>query len=289
MPPPLPVCYLNGEYLPLAAARISPLDRGFLFADAVYEVMPVYGSRPFRFMEHFARLNRSLAAIRMSAPMDDAGWRALTRQLIDRNGGGDLYIYLQVSRGADEGRNPAPLPDLHTVFAFCGHWPTQPADVLVSGIAAITAEDPRWARCDIKSVGLLPNVLLRQMAVDVGAAETILLRDGCLTEATSAAVHIVAGGELLTPPASAHILPGTTGDVVAMLADRIGQPRRAVPVTDKELRAASEIMISSALREILPVTRLDGCLLGDGRPGPVWRQLRAAFDAYKQSVSGKPW
>ena len=289
MAPPLPVCYLNGGYLPLADARISPLDRGFLFADAVYEVMPVYGGRPFRFTEHFARLRHSLAAIHLREPLNDAGWREMTRQLVARNGGADLYIYLQVSRGADVGRNPAPLPDLHTVFAFCGLWPVQPASVARDGIAGITAPDPRWARCDIKSVGLLPNILLRQAAVDAGAGETLMLREGFLTEATSATAHVVVDGVLLTPPESMQILPGTTRNVIELLADQIRLPRQTTAISDARLRTADEILISSALREVLPVTRLDGKAVGAGMPGPVWRRLRTAFDRYKQSLASELW
>jgi D-alanine transaminase len=280
---------LNGQFLPLADARISPLDRGFLFADAVYEVMPVYGGRPFRFAEHFARLGRSLDAIRLRDPQGIEGWRTMTRELIARNGGGDLYIYLQVSRGADVGRNPAPLPDLHTVFAFCAPLPQQSADTKSRGIPAVTANDTRWARCDIKSVALLPNVLLRQQAVDAGAAETLLLRDGQLTEASSATVHVVIDTRLVTPPPSAQILPGTTRDVVELLADRCGIARRTATIAAGQLRSASEIMISSSLREVLPVTQLDGQTVGTGRPGPVWQRLRAEFDRYKQEVAATPW
>jgi D-alanine transaminase len=286
---PLPICYLNGAYLPLVDARISPLDRGFLFADAVYEVMPVYAGRPFRFVEHFARLRDSLAAIRLRDPLSDLDWRELTKELIARNGGGDLYIYLQVSRGADTGRNPAPLPDLHTVFAFCAPWPAPSPNIASHGIAAITAADIRWARCDIKAVGLLPNILLRQQAVDAGAAETLLLRDGFLTEATSAAAHVVMDGVLLTPPPSHQLLLGTTRGVVELLADRIQLPRRAAAVSDEQLRRADEILISSALREVLPVTMLDGRKVGTGAPGPVWRRLRVAFDEYRAAVAAEPW
>lgn len=289
MAPPLPVCFLNGRFLPLAEARISPLDRGFLYGDAVYEVMPVYAGRPFRYHEHFARLRRSLAAIRLRDPMSAADWRTMTAGLVERNGDGDQYIYLQVSRGADAGRNPAPLPDLHTVFAFCGPWPAQPANLATLGIACITAPDPRWARCDIKSVGLLPNILLRQDAVDAGAGETLMLRDGFLTEATSATVHAVVDGVMLTPPESMQILPGTTRSVIELLADQTGLPRKTTAISEARLRASDEILISSALREVLPVTRLDGKPVGAGKPGPAWCRLRAAFDQYKVALAMEPW
>jgi D-alanine transaminase len=290
MAEPLPVCHLNGAWPDLRDARISPLDRGFLYADAVYEVIPVFAGRPFRFAEHFDRLDASLAAIRMRSPHDRNAWRGLLRELIERNGGGDQYVYLQVSRGAEYGRNHAPLPDVTpTVFAFCAPLPRASAEQRERGLACVTAEDTRWARCDIKSVALLANVLLRQQAVDAGAQETILLRDGLLTEASSSAVHAVIGGTLLTPPRSARILPGTTRTVVEELADRCGIPRIDRGVTESELRGASEILISAATRAVSSVTRLDGAPVGDGRPGPVWRRLDAAFDALVRELAGQEW
>src|SRR5215468_7387541 len=191
MPEPFPICYLNGQYLPIDEARISPLDRGFLYSDGVYEVMPVYGGRPFRFEAHAIRLTRSLAAIQMEDPHTRAEWHELLGTLISRNGGGDQYVYWQVTRGAEFGRNHAPLPKIpRTVFAFCAPLPVSSAEALENGVACVTAEDTRWAQCDVKSVSLLANILLRQMAVDANAAETILLRDGELMEASSSAVHI---------------------------------------------------------------------------------------------------
>src|SRR5215471_12357760 len=191
---PLPVCYLNGDYLPLREARISPLDRGFLYSDGVYEVTPVYGGRPFRFQHHHDRLTRSLNEIRMQDPLAREAWRDLYRGLLERNQAthSDAYIYVQVTRGAEHGRNHAPLPDVpRTVFAFAAPWPEGRAGWRDNGLPAVTAPDTRWARCDIKSVSLLANVLLRQLAVDANASETILLRDGELMEASSSAVHIV--------------------------------------------------------------------------------------------------
>ena len=194
MADPLPTCYLNGDYLPLTEARISPLDRGFLYADGVYELMPVYGGRGFRFPAHAERLTRSLAGIRMADPHTREEWRAILAGLTERNGGGDMYVYWQVTRGAQYGRTHAPLPDIpRTVFAFCAPLPVTPAEALERGVACVTASDSRWARCDIKSTSLLANVLLRQLSVDAAAAETILLRDGSLTEASASAVHVVRG------------------------------------------------------------------------------------------------
>lgn len=290
MAAPLPVCYLNGAYLPLAEARISPLDRGFLYADGAYEVMPVYGGRPFRFAEHCARLARSLGELRIEDPLPAAEWRAMVASLIERNGGGDQYVYWQVTRGAEWGRNHAPLPELaRTIFAFCAPLPPVPAEVLADGLACITAEDTRWTRCDIKSVALLANVLLRQLAVDAGAAETILLKNGELTEASASAVHVIVGGELLTPPRSERILPGTTRSVLEELADRVGLRHRAARITEGELRAADEVMLSAATREIVAVTRLDGAPVASGRPGAAWRQLYNALQRYKEELANTPW
>src|SRR5689334_15575102 len=211
MAEPFPICYLNGQYLPIDEARISPFDRGFLYSDGAYEVMPVYGGRPFRFEAHADRLTRSLAEIKMEDPHTRAEWRNLISTLISRNGGGNQYVYWQVTRGAEFGRNHAPLPKIpRTVFAFCAPLPVTTAATLEKGVACLTTEDTRWARCDLKSVSLLANILLRQQAVDAGAAEIILLKDGQLREASSSAVHVVIGGAILSPPRSQAILPGTT-------------------------------------------------------------------------------
>jgi D-alanine transaminase len=287
---PHPICYLNGEYLPLRAARISPLDRGFLYADGAYEVTPVYGGRPFRFTEHHDRLTRSLREIRMDDPLTRDAWRALYRELIARNGGGDQYVYVQVTRGAEYGRNHAPLPDVpRTVFAFCAPWPNFAPDLLERGVACVTAADTRWARCDIKSVSLLANVLLRQLAVDADAAETLAIRDGELTDASASSAHVVIAGELRTPPNSARLLPSTTRGVVEEIALAAGVPYRSVRVSEADLRGADEILIGAATREIQPVTALDGKPVGSGRPGPVWRKLYDAYQDYKRKLAAAPW
>jgi D-alanine transaminase len=290
MAAPLPICYLNGARLPLEEARISPLDRGFLYADGAYELMPVYGGRPFRFAAHRERMTRSLAEIRMRDPHTPEEWRELLGKLIDANGGGDQYIYWQVTRGAEYGRNHAPLPDIpRTVFAFCAPLPVTSPAALECGVACITAEDTRWARCDIKSVSLLANVLLRQLAVDASASETILLRDGELIEASSSAVHVVLQGEVRTPPRSPRILPGTTRSVVEEMAARAGLPFRSTAVSESELRCADEIWISAATREVQPVTTLDGRPVGSGKPGPAWKRVYDELQGYKRELSGTPW
>ncbi len=290
MADPLPLCYLNGEILPLRDARISPLDRGFLYSDGVYEVMPVYGGRPFRFEAHADRLTRSLAAIRMEDPCTRAEWRELLATLIARNGGGDQYVYWQVTRGAEYGRNHAPLPEIpRTVFAFCAPLPVTTAQVIENGVECITAQDTRWAQCDIKSVSLLANVLLRQLAVDAGAAETILLRDGELMEASASAVHVVIDGAIVSPPRSRKILPGTTRSAMEEVAAGAGIPYRSERVSEQQLRSAREIWISAATREVQPVTKLDGKPVGSGKPGPLWRRMYERWTRYKQELAGQPW
>ena len=182
------LCYLNGAYKPLSQAHVNVLDRGFLFGDGVYEVIPVYDGRAFRPGSHFRRLARSAEAIRLRNPHDDATWTSLVAELVSANGGGDQYVYVHLSRGAEWGRNHAPLPLVApTVFAYSSPWPTVSQSTLTQGLACITATDNRWGRCDIKSVALLANVLLRQQAIDAGASETLLLRDGQLRHACDAA------------------------------------------------------------------------------------------------------
>ena len=290
MADPLPLCYLNGQRLPLEEARISPMDRGFLYADGAYELMPVFDGRPFRFTAHRERFTRSLNEIRMRDPHTVQEWRDILGGLIKANGDGDQYIYWQVTRGAERGRNHAPLPDIpRTVFAFCAPWPATSASALQKGVACVTAEDTRWARCDIKSVSLLANVLLRQLAVDADAAETILLRDGDMMEASSSAVHVVVNGEVRTPPNSRKILPGTTRGVMEEMAARAGIPYRSTRVTEAELRSADEIWMSASTRELQAVTTLDGRPVGTGKPGPLWRRVYDELQSYKRELSGTPW
>ncbi len=290
MADPLPFSYLNGEFVPLREARISPLDRGFLYSDGAYEVMPVYGGRPFRFEAHAARMTRSLAAIRMEDPHTRAEWHDLFSTLIERNGGGDQYVYWQVTRGAEYGRNHAPLPDIpRTVFAFCAPLPVTPATVLESGAACVTAQDTRWAHCDIKSVSLLANILLRQLAVDAHAAETILLKDGELLEASAASVHVVIDGTVISPPNSHKILPGTTRSAMEEVATSAGIPYKTASVSEQQLRAADEIWIAAATREIQSVTTLDGKPVGTGKPGPVWKRIHERWQRYKRELAGTPW
>jgi D-alanine transaminase len=283
---PLHWCLLNGQRLPLAEARISPLDRSFLFGDGIYEVMPVYGGRLFRPRSHFDRLARSATAIQLANPHSASQWQSLLQELVDANGGGDQYVYLHLSRGAEFGRNHAPLPQIApTVFAYSSPWPQPAEQTLREGLSCITAADTRWARCDIKSVALLANVLLRQLAVQAGAHETILLREGELMEASASTVHVVRGGTVLTPPNSSRILPGTSRSVVEELADELRIARADARISEAELRSADEIWLAAATREVQPVTRLDARPVGNGRPGPLWRQVYDAWQRIKRDPS----
>jgi D-alanine transaminase len=267
--------------LPLREARISPLDRGFLFGDGVYEVIAVRGGRARRMASHLARLARSLGELGIRNPHEDAQWRQLLQALIAANGGGNLYVYLQVSRGGEYGRNHAPPPGLEpTVFAFCAPLPETSAQALQHGIACITATDTRWARCDIKSVALLANVLLREQAVAAGAAETILLRDGWLTDASASTVYVIIDQQVLAPPNSTQLLPGTTRSLLEELADANGITRRNVPISEAQLRAAEEIWLTASTRGVLAVTSLDGKPVGNGRPGPLWRRMHELIEGY---------
>lgn len=288
---PLPICYLNGQFLPIVAARVSPLDRAFLFGDAVYEVIPVYAGRPFRFREHFDRLGRSLAGIRMAPPLSHEEWAAVCHELIARNDGTaeDLYLYVQVSRGAEFGRNHVWSEGLApTLFAYVTPLEPLAAEVMATGVAAVTAQDIRWARRDIKATALLANLLLKKLSADKGAYETILLDAGVLTEGSSTTVHIVEDGVIHTPPNGHHILPGTTRDVVAELAARLGIPNEVAAVSESRLRAADEIWLAFSTRGVLPVTVLDGAPVGDGKPGPAFRRMHAAFEAYVRELAGTP-
>ena len=266
------------------------MDRGFLYGDGAYEAMPVYGGRPFRLEAHCTRLTRSLGEIRMQDPHTRAQWCDIFATLVERNGGGSLYIYWQVTRGAERGRNHAPLPDIpRTVFAFCAPLPVVTPAMLEKGLSCVTAEDTRWARCDIKALTLLANVLLRQLAVDANAAETILLRNGELMEATASSVYVVIDGELRAPPNSHKILPGTTRGAVEELAARLGVRYRAAAISEAQLRGADEIWISAATREVQPVTTLDGKPVGTGRPGALWRRVYDEFQRWKQELQHQPW
>jgi len=281
--PPDAIAYLNGELVPLKDARVSVLDRGFIFGDAVYEVIPVYNRIPHRLAGHLARLRGSLAAIGIQNPHDDAQWEALFRQTIARNPHEDQALYLQVTRGIAKRDHAFPAGATPTVFVMCNKLVTPSEQAIAEGVKAMTFPDNRWLRCDIKSTSLLPNILLRQAAVARGCAEAVMLRDGLLTEGAASNIFVVKNGVLLTPPKSHLILPGITYDVVLDLAGRAGLPVELRAVSEAEVHAADEIWLTSSTREVLAITTLDNKPVGSGKPGPVFRSMHALFQQDKRS------
>ena len=283
----LPVAYLNGVYLPLDEARVSPLDRGFLFGDGVYEVIPCYGGRLFRLEPHIERLERSLREIHLTSPLSHAEWQAMLDGLVERNGGGHQTLYLQVTRGAATTRDQR-FPDNcpATVFAFAtrqehpdSHPPAQE-----TGARCITCDDIRWARCDIKAVSLLANILLRHEAQLAGADEAILIRNGHVTEGSSSNVFLLTDGQLQTPPLGPEILGGVTRDLIIELAHQHGIAIAETPVSLQSLNQASEIWISSSTRGVRPVVQLNGQAVGDGRPGALWRTMAEHYAAFRRDL-----
>lgn len=280
--------YLNGQFLPLAEAKISPLDRGFLFGDGAYEVIPVYSRHAFRIDEHLNRLQRTLDGIRLDNPHAVGEWRALVEHVIAANNFDDQSVYIQVTRGADDKRDQAfPAGVQPTVFIFTAPLVTPTAVQRETGIAVVSALDNRWLRCDLKTVALLANVLLRQQAIDAGCVETIMLRDGYLTEGAASNIFAVKDGVLLAPPKDHRMLPGITYDVVLELAARHGMPYEVREIAESEVRAADELWMTSSTKEVLPITLLDGKPVGTGRPGPAAAQMYAWYCAFRDEVMRK--
>lgn len=286
MAEPLALAYFNGHYRPLAEVRISPLDRGFLFGDGVYEVIPAYAGRLFHLPAHLQRLQSSLDGIRLHNPHSTDEWSVLLTELVQKNRGGDQALYLQVTRGADRSRDhgfPQGVPP--TVFAMCAPLAPLPAELLQHGAHAITLEDIRWRRCDIKTTALLGNVLLRQAAVDAHCNEAVLVRDGYATEGTASSLFIVQDGVILTPPKSQDLLPSITRDVILQLAHQQHMPYREARILAAQVRSAEEIWFASSTREVYAVTQLDGQAVGDGRPGALWRRMYDLFQQHKRQLA----
>ena len=283
------LCHLNGQTLPLRDAKISVLDRGFIFGDGIYEVIPVYGRRCFRFDEHMARLARSLAKLRIANPHGRDGWLALVRELIAAQPADDQLVYIEVTRGVALRDHVMPEGIAPTVFVMTNPMKPPSAELRHEGVACVTARDFRWERGDIKSVSLLGNVLARQISADRGATETIMFRDGWLTEASSSNVWVVHEGALLGPPKSEHVLEGIRVDLLAELCAEVGIAYNLRPIAESDVRAADELILSSATKEVLPVTRLDGEQVGHGalrgKPGPVYARLYEAYQRAKLEQS----
>ena len=281
--------YFNGSFMPLEQAKVPVLDRGFIFGDGVYEVIPVYSRRAFRLREHLARLQHSLDGIQLPNPHTADEWVAILTGLIARNAPQDQYLYLHITRGVAPRDHAFPNPPVTpTVFAMSNPLVHPPAAVLQSGVACITAQDNRWLRCDIKAIALLPNVLLRQSAVAAGCAEAILIRDDSfLTEGAASNIFVVRDGVLLAPPKDHLMLPGITYDVLLELAAANGIPHQVRRILKKELFGADELLLTSSTREVLAVTTLDGKAIGDGRPGAMFARLYELYQTFKREVMRK--
>ena len=282
------IAYLNGQFLPLSEARISPMDRGFLYSDGVYEVIPVYSRFPFRIDEHLSRLQQSLDGIRLPNPHTDAEWRKIIRRLIAETEFDDQLLYIQVTRGADVKRDPCfPKGVPQTVFLFTSPLVGPSAAQREKGVAAITAPDIRWSRCDLKVVSLLANVLARQQAVEQGCAEALLIRDGFMKEGAASNIFIVKDGVLIAPPKTHLMLPGITYDVIIELAEQHKQPLVVREISEAELRAADEVWMTSSTKEILAIATLDGKPVGTGKPGPYAEQMWQWYQDFKNTVMRK--
>ena len=283
------LCHLNGETLPLSQARVSVLDRGFIFGDGVYEVVPVYGRRLFRFDAHMARLARSLGKTRIPNPHLPSDWLGLIRPLVaalaERTGADDQLVYIQVTRGVAPRDHVMPAGLQPTVFVMVNPMKPPSAEQRHQGVACVTARDFRWERGDIKSTSLLGNVFARQISADAGAAETIMFRDGFLTEAAASNVWIVRDGALLGVPKSEHVLEGIRFDLLRELCEECGIAHHLHPIPESDVLSADEVLLSSATKEVLPVTRIDGQPVGHGalrgRPGPVYARLHEAYQRAK--------
>ncbi len=274
------IVYLNGEYLPLSEAKISVLDRGFLFGDGIYEVIPAYFGQLFCLEAHLQRLNNSLNAIRLPLALNTQQWLDILQPLLVE--GDAQYIYLQITRGVADKRDHAfPEHCKPAVFAMCSAIAPFPRE---NGVQAITLDDMRWQLCSIKATTLLANILLRQEAVDQACAEAILLKEGYATEGAASNVFAVVDDILITPANSNEILPGITRDVIIDLAKVNGISMRVGLILEADLRRASEIWLTSSTREILPVITLDNKPVGDGQVGPVWKTMQKLFQEYKREV-----
>jgi D-alanine transaminase len=279
--------FLNGKFLPLEQAMVPVLDRGFIFGDGVYELIPVYSRAPFRMEEHLARLERSLAAVRIKNPYARAKWREIILQLVAKQPWEDQGVYFQVTRGVAKRDHAFPAGVEPTVFVMCNPLVNPPKELVDKGGSAVTAVDNRWLRCDIKSISLLGNVLARQVSADADAQETILFRDGKLTEASASNVFIVKRGVLLSPPKSNLILPGITYDVVTEIAQAAKIPLEFRDISEAEVRGADEVWVTSSSKEILAIVTLDGKPVGDGKPGPLFKRAFQLYQEFKAKVMRK--
>ncbi len=279
-----PIVYLNGEFIALNNAHVSVLDRGFIFGDGVYEVIPAYGKRLFRLQHHLERLNNNLNAIQIKNPLSSGDWQLLIEQLIIKNHLNNQSVYLQITRGVAPRDHKFPHQENPTVFMMTSALEKQSMDIANNGVHAVSLPDNRWQNCHIKSISLLPNVLLRQQALDKGAVEAILIRDGMATEGAASNLFIVLDDCLITPPKGPLLLPGVTRDLVVELAIKKNTCLKEQTITEDDLNNAQEIWLTSSTKEILPVTKLNDKLVGSGRPGSHWHEMMADYQYYIQTL-----
>ncbi|MGZ5007847.1 MAG: D-amino acid aminotransferase [Methylobacter sp.] len=272
--------YLNGQYLPLNEAKVSVMDRGFLFGDGIYEVIPSYSGKLFHFQHHMERLENSLSSIRLANPHSREQWLEILTPLLDASL--DQSIYLQITRGVGSKRDHAfPENVTPTVFAMCST--IVPLENLESGVKALSVDDSRWELCNVKATTLLANILLRQQAVEKGCAEAILVKDGYVTEGAASNIFAVIDGVLITPPIGHEILPGITREVILQIARDNNIPYSEDIISLDALKTADEIWLTSSTREIVPIVELDNEAIANGKPGPIWKTMYQLFQAYKHS------
>jgi D-alanine transaminase len=281
----VPTVYLNGEFLPADKAQVSVYDRGYLLGDGVYEVIPVYAGKAFLLERHLQRLQNSLDGVRIENPHSEEQWTQTINDLIAKNNGGDQSLYLQVTRGVAPRDHIFPVGVAPSVFMMSNPLHPVAESWKIEGIKAITTADIRWMRCDIKAITLLANSLMKQQAQDAGAQEALLIRDNYLTEGSASNAYAVIDGVIFTAPKDEKVLPGITRDLIIELAAQTDMPLHERAVSESALRNADEIWISSSTKEVVPVTLLDGEIVGSGKPGPIWQQMHALFQQYKQEVA----
>jgi len=276
--------FLNGKFMPIENAMVPVLDRGFIFGDGIYELVPVYSRVPFRMDEHLARLERSLAEVRIRNPYTRAEWWDIILKLVAQQSFDDQGVYFQVTRGVAKRDHAFPKDAEPTVFMMSNPLVNPPAELVERGGKCVSANDFRWHRCDIKSISLIGNCLLRQVSADDAAIETILFREGLLTEASASNVFVVRNGVILSPPKSNFILPGITYDVIVELAKGASMPIEFRDIPEAEVRGADEVWVTSSSKEVLAVVDLDGGRIGDGRPGPLFRRMHQLYQDFKKRV-----
>ena len=285
-PPPLalPIAYVNGEFVAVEEARISPFDRGFIFGDGVYEVIPVYDGKPLRLREHLLRLQRSMDFVDLHNPYALEQWQTLIAQLVSKNGGGNVGVYIQVTRGVAKRDFAPPKGIAPTVFMMANTLPTPTRELYEKGLSCVSLDDFRWERCHVKATSLLGAVLLKHETNQQNADECVLFRNGYLTESSASNICAVKNGVILCPPKDNLILPGITYDLMMELATKASLPLEVRRVSRKEVRGADELWLTSSTKEVIAITTLDGKPVGKGKPGAMFWKMFELFQEYKRTL-----